>query len=85
MTGKKRAGRDRPIIPAKKIRAGNFEPKTPREPKNKFNLSPEEIEFLATLNPKQKKIFLKYRARIQKGEEIDEFAFDKELKYAGME
>lgn len=36
-----------------------FHAKEPKEPKNKYNLTEDEIVYLSTLKPKQKKAFLK--------------------------
>ncbi len=34
----------------------------PQPPKNKYNLTSEEVAHMATLSPKEKKIFLKQRS-----------------------
>lgn len=34
-------------------------PREPKEPKNKYNLTENEVVYLSTLTPKQKKIFLR--------------------------
>lgn len=44
--------RDLPLLP---------EGKLPRELKNKFNLTDEEKERMATMTPKEKRVFLKNR------------------------
>lgn len=41
----------------------------PCEPKNKFNLTDEQIELMATMTPKQKKTFLKLIRTTAKGDE----------------
>ena len=37
----------------------NFKPYKPREPQNKYNLTDEQIEQMATMTPKEKKKFIK--------------------------
>lgn len=50
----------------------NFKPYPEREPKNKYNLNPEEVEQLEIMTPKQKKKFLKAKGKSGGGVSMSE-------------